>query len=255
MITAGIDAGAKTVKAVVVKDGKIAGKAIEVAGTDTDSAVNAVYDAALKEAGVTREDVVKIVVTGIGRKHVSFAPDQITEVSAAAKGAHALFPEARTVIDIGAEEGRAVKIDENGKIIDFAVNEKCAAGSGAFTEAMARALEVKVEELGALSLKSTKAVPMNAQCAVFAESEVVTLIHAKTPLQDIARAVHDAISDRITSMVRRVGVNKEIALVGGVAKNIGFIESLKRDLGTDLLIPEECEFVGAFGAAIAAAQK
>ena len=213
MITAGIDAGARTVKAVVVKDGRIAGKAIEVAGTDTDSAANAVYDAAIKEAGVARGDVEKIMATGAGRKHVSFAPDQITEVTAAARGGHALFPNARTVIDIGAEEGRAVKIDENGKIVDFAVNEKCAAGT-------------TVEELGSLSLKSTRVVRINAQCAVFAESEVVALVHARTPPEDIARAVHDAISERITSMVRRVGVNRVIVLVGGVAKNLGFVESL-----------------------------
>jgi benzoyl-CoA reductase subunit D len=252
MITAGIDAGAKTVKAVVVRDGKIVGKSIDVAGTDTESAANAVYEAALKEAGIARGDVEKIIATGAGRKHISFASDQLTEISAAAKGAFALFPHARTVIDIGAEEGRAVKIDENGRIIDFAINEKCAAGAGAFIEAMARALEVEVEELGALSLKSTRVVPMNAQCAVFAESEVVTLVHAKTPPEDIARAVHDAISSRITSMVRRVGLNKEIALVGGLAKNVGFVESLKRDLESELLIPEETEFVGAYGAAIAA---
>jgi len=255
VITAGIDAGARTVKAVVVKDGRIAGKAIEVAGTDTESAANAVYDAAIKEAGVARGDVEKIMATGAGRKHVCFAPDQITEVTAAARGGHALFPNARTVIDIGAEEGSAVKIDENGKIVDFAVNEKCAAGTGAFTEAMARALETTVEELGSLSLKSTRVVRINAQCAVFAESEVVALVHARTPPEDIARAVHDAISDRITSMVRRVGVNREIVLVGGVAKNLGFVESLKRGLETDLLIPEECEFVCAFGAALAAAKK
>lgn len=255
MITAGIDAGAKTIKVVVVRDGQIAGKAIQVAGTDTEAATNAVYDEALKQAGLSRGDVEKIMATGAGRKHVSFAPDQLTEVTAAARGAHALFPAARTVIDVGAEEGRAVKIDENGKIVDFAVNEKCAAGAGAFTEAMARALETTVEELGPLSQKSTRAVPMNAQCAVFAESEVVTLVHAKTPPQDIARAVHDAISDRITSMVRRVGINKEIALVGGVARNVGFVESLKRDLESDLLIPDEPEFAGAYGAALAAAGK
>ncbi len=255
MITAGIDAGVRTVKAVVVKDGKIIGKAMQVAGTDTESAANGVYEAALKEAGIARGDVEKIMATGAGRRHVSFASDRLTEITAAARGAHALFPQARTVIDIGAEEGRAVKVDENGKVVDFAVNERCAAGAGAFIEAMARALETTVEELGPLSLKSTRAVPMNAQCAVFAESEVVTLVHAKTPPEDIARAVHDAISGRVASMVRRVGVNREIALVGGVSKNAGFVESLKRDLETDLLIPEVAEFVGAYGAAIAAAGK
>ena len=132
---------------------------------------------------------------------------------------------------------------ENSKPIDEA----------AFTEAMARALEVPLEELGPLSLQSTKAIPMNAQCAVFAESEVVSLIHAKTSKPDMARAIHDAISDRITSMVRRVGLEEKIALIGGVAKNVGFVKSLEDDLKSKVLIPEDPQFVGALGAALVAA--
>jgi benzoyl-CoA reductase subunit D len=176
----------------------------------------------------------------------------VTEVGADARGVIHLFPEARTVIDVGAEEGRAIKVDARGKVVDFAINEKCAAGAGAFTEAMARALDVTLEELGPLSLQSTKAIPMNAQCAVFAESEVVSLVHAKTPKPDMARAIHDAIADRITSMVRRVGVEEKIALIGGVARNPGFVRSLEEDLSTKVLIPDVPQFVGAMGAAIVA---
>jgi benzoyl-CoA reductase subunit D len=183
------------------------------------------------------------------------AHDEVTEVGADAKGATFLFPTARTVIDVGAEEGRGIRCDENGKVVDFVVNEKCAAGAGAFTEAMARALELKLEEMGALSLQATKAVPMNAQCTVFAESEVVSLVHAKTPKTDIVRAVHDAIASRIISMVRRVGVEKEVVLIGGMARNIGFVDSLKRGLEMDLVVPDEPEFVGALGAALIAAER
>jgi benzoyl-CoA reductase subunit D len=161
----------------------------------------------------------------------------------------------RTVIDIGAEEGRAIKCDENGKVVDFAINEKCAAGSGTFCETMSRTLEMKIEDMGPLSLKSTKSIPMNAQCAVFAESEVVSLIHAKTSKEDIAHAIHDAISDRIASMARRVGVEKEVALIGGVAKNVGFVDSLKKELEIDFLIPEDPAFISAYGAAVKAAEK
>ena len=143
------------------------------------------------------------------------ANDRITEVSAAARGAIALDPRIRTVIDVGAEEGRAIKINAVGKVLDFAINEKCAAGTGAFMEAMARALEVPLEQLGPLSLQSTKAVAINAQCAVFAESELVTLVHSQTPKPDMARAVHDAIADRIVSLVRRVGMEKEVMLSAG----------------------------------------
>ena len=179
----------------------------------------------------------------------------MTEVGADARGVAELFPSARAVIDVGAEEGRAIRIDEAGKVLDFAVNEKCAAGAGAFTEAMARALEVPLEELGEFSLQSTKAVPMNAQCTVFAESEVVTLVHAKTPKADIARAVHDAIADRVTSTVRRVGITKDVALIGGLARNVGFVKFLEEDLKLKLLIPSDPEFTGAFGAALIALDK
>lgn len=255
MITAGIDVGAKTIKAVVVKDGEIAGQAIVSAGFDTKEAAGKAYDEALAASGVTREEIAALIATGAGRKEVSYATDTVTEVGADARGVSKLFPSARTVIDVGAEEGRAIRINDAGKVQDFAVNEKCAAGAGAFTEAMARALEVPLDGLGEFSLKSTQAVPMNAQCTVFAESEVVTLVHAKTPKADIARAVHDAIADRITSTVRRVGINKDVALIGGVARNIGFVKSLEEDLEMKLLIPAAPEFVGALGAALIAADK
>jgi len=208
----------------------------------------------LVAGGLKKEDVNHITATGAGKREVDFANDTVTEVGADAKGVSILFPSARTVIDVGAEEGRAIKTDEKGKVVDFAINEKCAAGSGAFTEAMARALEVKLEDMGELSLKSDKSVQMNAQCAVFAESEVVTLIHAKTPKEDIVKAVHDAIASRITSMVRKIGVEQDVALIGGVAKNKGFVKSLKNDLGTELLLPEDPEYVTALGAALVAAE-
>jgi benzoyl-CoA reductase subunit D len=252
MITAGIDCGAKNVRALILKDGQIVGKALEPAGMDTKSAATKAFDTALNEAGLTRDQVQHVIATGSGKDEVSFKTGIVTDVGASARGAVHLFPEVRTVIDVGAEEGRAIRVDASGKVLDFAINEKCAAGAGAFTEAMARALDVKLDELGPLSLQSTKSIPMNAQCAVFAESEVVSLVHAKTPKPDMAKAIHDAISDRITSMVRRVGMEEKIALVGGVARNVGFVKSLETDLNTQVLIPDAPQFVGAMGAAIAA---
>lgn len=252
MITAGIDCGAKNVRALVLKDGAIVGKAIVPAGMDTAAAADKAFDQALAEAGLARPQVEKVVATGAGKNEVTFKNGVVTEVGADARGVIHLYPEARTVIDVGAEEGRAIKVDERGKVVDFAINEKCAAGAGAFTEAMARALDIKLEELGPLSLQSTKSIPMNAQCAVFAESEVVSLVHAKTAKPDMARAIHDAISDRIVSMVRRVGVAEKIALIGGVAQNVGFVASLENDLQTKVLIPDVPQFVGAIGAALVA---
>jgi benzoyl-CoA reductase subunit D len=255
MITAGVDCGSKNVKVIILKDNDILSSSLVLAGIDTGVTAEEAYEKALKTAGIAREQVEKVISTGAGKTECKFADATVTEVGADARGIIRLFPDVRTVIDVGAEEGRAVRVNAEGKVVDFSINEKCAAGAGAFTEAMARALEVKLEELGELSLKSTQAIPMNAQCTVFAESEVVTLVHRKTPKSDMARAIHDAIADRITSMVRRVGIEHKIALIGGVARNIGFVKSLNEDLQTEVIIPEDPEFVSALGAAVIATDK
>lgn len=252
MVKAGIDIGAETTKAVIMSDGKVLAQSITVTGLEQVEAVEKVLTEALSKAGIKREDLKAIVTTGVGRKAIPFATSDVTEIAAAAKGAIFLHPAARTVIDVGAEESRAIKVDANGKVADFAKNEKCAAGVGAFVASMARALEVKVEDMGKLSLQSNKDIPMNVTCVVFAESEVVSLIHAKTPKPDIARAIHDAIATRTTSMTRRIGMDKDVVLIGGVAKNPGVVDSLKRHLQADVFIPENPEFVGALGAAIMA---
>ena len=254
MLTAGIDMGAKNVRVALLKDGEVIARAERAAGFEQAESAEIAFKKALDAAGLNIEQVEHIVATGAGRKSAPYAQDTVTEVGAAARGVLALVPQARTVIDVGAEEGRAIHSDERGKVLDFAINEKCAAGAGSFTEAMSRALEVSLEEFGRLSLKSDKSIPMNAQCAVFAESEVVSLLHAKTPKQDISRAVHDAIADRIISMVRRVGINPEIALVGAVSRNPGFVASLQRGLERDVIVPEHAEYAGALGAAIVAAE-
>lgn len=254
MITAGIDMGSKTIKVVILKDGEIIGKALTLAGFESREGAETAFHKALTEAGVTRDAVEAIVATGAGRKNAPYTDRDITEVGGAAKGVIRLYPKARTVIDVGAEEGRAIRCNEEGKVLDFALNEKCAAGAGAFTEAMGRALEVGVEQLGRMSLKSQNAVPMNAQCAVFAESEVVSLLHAKTPKEDISRAVHDAIASRIVSLARKVGFEPDVVLIGGVAFNVGFVDSLERALECKVTIPEDPEYIGAYGAALAAAE-
>ena len=255
MITAGIDMGSKNIKVVILKDRQILSQSMALAGFEQEESAEQVFNEALRQAQLSKGDIDCITATGVGRKIPTFAHDNVTEVGADAKGADFLFPSARTVIDVGAEEARGIKCNASGKVIDFAINEKCAAGSGAFTEAMSRALEVDLEEFGRLSLKSNKSIPMNAQCAVFAESEVVSLVHAKTPKEDISRAVHDAIAERITSMVRRVGIEKDIALIGGIARNVGFTDALKRSLKADLLVAEAPQFVTALGAAIIAASQ
>ncbi len=254
MITAGIDMGSKTIKVVVLRDAEIIGKSTTLAGFESRSAAEKAFAEALADAGITKDSVERIAATGAGRSSAPGAEREISEVGSDVRGAMRLYPAARTVIDVGAEEGRAIRCNEQGKIIDFALNEKCAAGAGAFTEAMSRALEVKIEELGKLSLTSQKAIPMNAQCAVFAESEVVSLLHAKVAREDIARAVHDAIASRIVSLARKVGFEPEVVLIGGVAYNMGFVDSLQRALGCNVTIPDDPEYVGAYGAALYAAE-
>jgi benzoyl-CoA reductase subunit D len=255
MITAGIDMGSKTVKVVIVREGKIVGKGKTLAGFESRAAAEEAFAAAADGAGIEVGDVERIVATGAGRKYAPHTDRTVTEVASDVKGAMALYPGARTVIDVGAEEGRAIRCNDAGKVLDFALNEKCAAGAGAFTEAMSRALEVEIEQLGEMSLKSQNAVPMNAQCAVFAESEVVSLLHAKTPKEDIARAVHDAIASRIVSLARKVGFEPEVVLIGGVAHNTGFVASLKKALECEVAIPSDPEYIGAYGAALAATEE
>ncbi len=255
MYVAGIDCGAKYVKVIIIRNGEIIGRGSVLSGFDVKGSLNEALKKAMEQPKISAEDLSYVVATGTGKGEVDFAQATMTEVTANAKALNFLFPSVRTVIDVGAEEGRAIRINELGKVIDFAINEKCAAGAGTFTETMARALEIPLEEMGPLSLKSQKSVPMNAQCAVFAESEVVSLIHAKHAKEDIARAVHDAIADRIASMARKIGIERDVALVGGVARNVGFVDSLKRDLQVELLIPEQPEFSCAFGAALLAAER
>jgi predicted CoA-substrate-specific enzyme activase len=252
MIVAGIDVGGKNVHTVIMNDGKVVAKTGQPTGIKRAESAEKSFNEALKAAGIKREDVEHVVATGSGGKRAAFADGYIADAAADARGINRLIPSARTIIDVGGEEGRAIRIDAEGKVLDFAVNERCAAGTGTFVDTMARALEVPVEEMAKISLKSDRSIPMNAQCAVFGESEVVSLIHQKITKPNIARAVHDAIAGRISSVARIVGLEKDIAIIGGVAKNVGFVESLKRELGMNVVTPDDPDYVGALGAAIAA---
>jgi predicted CoA-substrate-specific enzyme activase len=253
MITAGIDMGAKTAKVVIVKDNKVLGSSLIPTGFDPLEAAEKAMDEAAKNAGISRKDIGKVFATGAGRKTITFANHSVTEVTADAKGTHYLIPSARTVIDIGAEEARGISSDASGKVLDFAKNDKCAAGAGAFVESMCRALEVTVPVMIEISHKSTKEAPINATCAVFAESEVVSLIHSKIEKADIANAVHDAIASRVSSMVRRIPIEKDVVLIGGVANNGAIVAAMKKHLGVEVKVPEKPDFVGALGAALLAA--
>jgi benzoyl-CoA reductase subunit D len=254
MITAGIDMGTQSVKVVILKDREILSRGQAFSGFEPTKAAEHALTEALRKAKISRDEVEYIAATGAGANIAPYADSTISVMGADAQAGAYLFPSARTVIDIGAEEARAVRCDEKGAILNFVVNERCAAGAGTFIEAMARALEVKLEEMGPLSLKAERASPINATCVIFGESDVVTLIHRQESKPEIARAIFDAMADRISSMVQRLGIEPNVVLIGGVAKDVGFVASLKRKLGTDLLIPKDPEFAGALGAALNAAK-
>lgn len=252
MIVAGIDVGGKNVHIVIKKDGQILGKVTGPTGIKKAEAVEQLYNEVLKKAGLTRKDIERVVATGSAAKRVAFANGFIPDAAADARGVNKLIPSARTVIDVGAEEGRAIKVSPEGKVLDFAINEKCAAGTGTFVEAMSRALEISVDEMSKITLQSTQTLSTNAQCAVFGESEVVSLIHQKTPKPDIARALMNAIAGRIASVARIVGLDKDVVMVGGMARNAGFVDSLKKNIEMDVKVPEDPDYMGALGAAEAA---
>jgi benzoyl-CoA reductase subunit D len=255
MITIGIDLGTQRVQVVLLKDGNVASRAQALSGFDPTKAAEQAIDEALKKANFKLLDVASFAATGSAVDMAPYAASTVSMMSADAKAGVFLFPKARTIIDVGAEEARAVKCDERGIMVDFVVNERCAAGAGAFIEAMARALEVKLEDMGPLALKAERASPINASCVIFGESDVVSLIHRQESKPEIARAVYDAMADRISSMVHRLGINPDIILVGGVAKDVGFVASLNRKLGVTVMIPDYPEYAGALGAAIIAATR
>ena len=230
MITAGIDIGAKNTKTVIMMDGNVVSKAMSPTGMDVMEAANKVFNDALTLAAFKRDDIDRIFATGIGRNVCEFAHEEITEIGAAAKGISYLMPDVRTVIVVGAEEGRAIRIDNKGGVVDFAINERCAAGAGTFIETMARMLEVNIEDMAGLYDQTTREINMSAHCVVFAESELVHLVHSQISKPDIARAIITAMADRIISIIRRVGIEHKVAAIGGVALNRGFVKAIEKEL-------------------------
>jgi benzoyl-CoA reductase subunit D len=255
MIAAGIDCGAGRTKAVVLNRGRLAGSAAVATGYDLARAAGEALARAAAAAAIGREAIAALGATGSGRAAAAPGALAVDEVRAVARGAFHLLPGARTVVEAGAEEGRAARLDERGRVLDAVSNERCAAGAGAFIEAMARALEVGIAEMGPLGLQARKSAPINAQCVVFAESEVVQLIHAGVARAEISRAIHQAVGGRLATMVRRLGVQPEVVFAGGLARNPAIVAALECELGIERLrIPAGPEFVAALGAALCAAE-
>lgn len=252
MIVAGMDIGSITAETVILQDNQMLSSSIVPTGANSRTAAERSLAAALKQASLRQEDLAAIVTTGYGRASFPSATKMITEITCHARGAFFVYPETRTVIDIGGQDSKVIRLDKQGRNVDFQMNDKCAAGTGRFLEVMARALEVKLEDLGRLSRSAQRTIKISSMCTVFAESEVVSLIADNQPQEVIIRGLHDAIADRILGMIRRVGVEEKVTLTGGVAKNEGVVQALEERLGVRVFVPPEPQIIGALGAALLA---
>ena len=253
---AGIDIGSLSTEAILLDaEGTEAGSAIVATGVSTRKAFEEAFSRALSIAGAGASDVAYTVSTGYGRDRVATADRRVTEITCHARGARHLFPEARTVLDIGGQDSKVIRLSPDGKVADFAMNDKCAAGTGRFLEVMARTLEMDLEELGPRSLRSGKALTVSSMCTVFAESEVVSLIASGASPEDIARGIHNAVADRIAALAERVGMAPPAVMTGGVAKNPGARRALEERFGFPLLVPAEPQLTGALGAALLAREE
>ncbi len=253
--TLGIDIGSTASKCVMLADGKeIVAKSLIPVGAGTSGPQRAI-DEVLKAAGKTREEMSFILATGYGRNSLEgFADHQMSELSCHAKGAAFLFPEVRTVIDIGGQDVKILRV-ENGAMTNFQMNDKCAAGTGRFLDVMARVLEVDVNDLGTLGAKSTKHVGISSTCTVFAESEVISQLAQDTDKCDIINGIHQSVAGRVAGLAHRVGVQDQVVMTGGVAQNMGVVKALEEQLGHTIHTSPLTQYVGALGAALFAYKK
>jgi predicted CoA-substrate-specific enzyme activase len=246
----GIDVGSATAKAVIMEDHKILSHTVISTGFDVLKTVNEVTRLACAKIALSPDDMGFTVATGYARDIVPFANKKITEITCHAKGVFFLFPQTRTVIDIGGQDSKVIRINELGRVVTFSMNDKCAAGTGRFFEVMARVFELEVSEIGYLATQSNNHCPISSTCAVFAETEVISLRAQGKKREDIIAGIHKGMVLRIISMAKMMGYEEPMVLTGGVAKNIGVKHFLEKELNMKVIIPEEPQITGALGAAL-----
>lgn len=251
MIVAGVDIGSLTAKALILKDDEILCWDIILTGADSAETAKKVMDETLSKAGLSLGSIEYTVSTGYGRVLVPFANKNITEISCHAKGANWVLPSVRTILDMGGQDCKAIRCDEKGRVTNFVMNDKCAAGAGRSMEVMAKLLEVPLEDMGESSLQIVeKPSTISTTCVVFAKSEVISLLRSGVHKNDILAGLCDALSHRVLPLLKRVGIEKEFAIAGGIAKNIGVVQRLEEKLGLRAHIAFEPQIVGALGAAL-----
>jgi predicted CoA-substrate-specific enzyme activase len=256
LIIAGCDVGSLTAEAVIMTEGKVV--AYEIVGVrhKAEESARDVMDKVLEKAFLSYNDIAFIVSTGYGRETISFADDNVSEISCHGKGAQWLEPQIRTVIDVGGQDCKVIRVDGEGSLEDFVMNDKCAAGTGRSLEIMAEALGVDIAQLGPLALEASESITITNQCSIFTEMEIMHLLMEEKNVAAIAAGINEAMARRVKMLVGRVGLKKDIGLTGGVSKNVGVVKFLEKMLGTDFIeFSEDPQIIGALGAALFAAEK
>ena len=251
--TLGIDIGSSSSKAVILADGKdiVSFAAVQV-GTGT-SGPGRVMEDVFKDTGLTVNDIAFTVATGYGRFSVKEADKQISEITCHAKGIFHLIPGARTIIDIGGQDAKAIRLGENGNILQFYMNDKCAAGTGRFLDVMSRVLEIPLDKMGEAHFKATEWASVSSTCTVFAESEVISQLSNGVPRENIVAGVHKSVATKTCALVRRCGeLQQQVVMCGGVAKNPGAVDAVEKELGTKITVAPNPQLTGALGAALLA---
>ena len=255
MIAAGLDIGSLTAKAVILGDDHIYSHALRPTGTDIVAIGRKVVNDALEKIGLSFEDVECVISTGYGRVSIPFAFKTVTEITCNAVGVHSVYPQAKTILDIGGQDSKAIKMDAEGQVVNFAMNDKCAAGTGRFLEVAAQTLEVPLEQMGELSFKAKQMIKISSTCTVFAQTEIVSLIAKQIAKEDIIAGLHDAIAHRVYGLISSINPEGQVVMTGGVARNVGVIRALERIMEVKLLVPDNPQILTALGAALIAKRK
>lgn len=252
MLFAGVDVGSRTAKAVILSDNKIGATHLIATGPESAMTAQTVLEGALKKLDVPIDKLSYIVTTGYGRYIAPFTNASISEISCHAKGANWFFPSSRTILDMGGQDCKAIRVNERGEHTNFLMNDKCAAGTGRFLEVMAEALGVPLEEMGKISLAAKESISISSACAVFARHEILSYRRKGYPMEDILAGLHEAVAHRVFGLIKKVGIEKDFVITGGIANNIGIVSRVERLVGLESLISDQPQLTGALGAAILA---
>ncbi len=248
----GIDIGSGASKGVIIKDGELLAYHLLPSGVNYRVAAQKLQEELLAKAGLSPEDIAYTVATGQGSGNVPFSKKQITDIRCCARGINSVFPSVRTVIDVQGQSTQVIRLSENGQVVNFVISEKCAAGSGRFIDVIANVLQLELEDIGSLSLKSENPVTFTTGCAVFGESEAVSRVSEGISKEDILAGVHKALAEKLVSLVHRVGLEQDCAISGGGGLNVGLVRRVEERLGVQLLVPPQPQLITALGAAILA---